>query len=271
MKKLVICSVLFLLSFVHAGQTLAAFTVVGGLIRDSTVEPGERAEGIIHVRNSGKQDVEVKIFRADYLFTADGQTLYGNPGSTPRSNAEWVSLSPSRVNIPAGDMASVYYTIEVPEDSLLDGTYWSVVMIEPAVDPVLPTIKEEEGKVTLGVQAVIRYAIQIVTNIGDSGERNIRFMKTTFVGDNGQRLLQSDIENTGTRCLSPFVWAELYNEDGLYIGRFESERLRIYPNCSVRHRVDLTDVPVGAYKALLIVDNGDEHVFGANYDLLIEQ
>ncbi len=60
---------------------------------------------------------------------------------------------------------------------------------------------------------------------------------------------------------------ELYNTDGVNVGRFESRQLRIYPGCSVRHKVDFKDIPGGRYKALVVADNGDEYVFGARYDI----
>ena len=65
-------------------------------------------------------------------------------------------------------------------------------------------------------------------------------------------------------------WAEIYDRDGIRVGRFESGPKRIFPNCSVRHQLDITGVPKGYYTALLIVDNGDHRVFGANYELQIE-
>ena len=49
--------------------------------------------------------------------------------------------------------------------------------------------------------------------------------------------------------------------------RFETDRKRLYPGTSVRYSVDLTEVASGSYQALVVVDNGDEHVFGAQYGL----
>jgi hypothetical protein len=79
-----------------------------------------------------------------------------------------------------------------------------------------------------------------------------------------------DIDNIGEMWLSPPLWVEIYDSHGAKVGRFESSKKRIYPGCSVRHKVDLTDVPRGKYQALVVADNGDEHVFGAKYDFGIE-
>ena len=83
--------------------------------------------------------------------------------------------------------------------------------------------------------------------------------------------MQVDIENTGQRWLRPYLWAELYDDTGRYIGRFENGRKRIYPGTSVRYKVDLSDVPKGIYKALVVADCGGDYVFGAERTLKFEK
>jgi hypothetical protein len=144
------------------------------------------------------------------------------------------------------------------------------VIVEPISEGSPESIRSEKGKATMGIRTVIRHAIQIVTNINNTGTSRIRFLNKRLISENGRRILEIDIENTGERWLSPFVWAELFNEQGRSIGKFEGTRFRIYPGCSVRQRIDLTDVPKGRYKALIVADNGDENIFGARLDLGVE-
>jgi hypothetical protein len=245
-------------------------SVIGTLSREKTVKPGEKFEGVILLKNTGGNSQEVKIYQTDYLFFADGRNIYGEPGSIPRSNAKWVSLSPNRLTIPPNQTASVYYTVQVPDNPDLKGSYWSMVMVEPSAMVMAETPEEEKGKVKLGLQTIIRYGIQIVTDIKDTGIRKVSFIDKKLIRENEKKTLQISIENIGERWLSPLVWVELYNVQGVSIGRFESDRMRIYPGCSVIHRVDLTDVPGGRYKALVVADNGDDYVVGARYDLGIE-
>jgi hypothetical protein len=70
--------------------------------------------------------------------------------------------------------------------------------------------------------------------------------------------------------LRPFLTLELYDEQGLAAGTFEGGRWRIYPGTSVRYAVDLSKVDKGKYSALILVDNKDENVFGAQYSLEID-
>ena len=267
MKKLLY---FLLLSFVLTDSCFAGVSVLGGLTQEKILQPGEKFEGQITLQNTGEDAWLVEVYKKDYLFYADGTNIYGEPGSADRSNAGWLSVSPNRLTIPPNEKASVYYRIQVPENPDLSGTYWSMVMIEPASKTGRENIQDKDGKIKVGVQTVVRYGIQIVTNIGDSGSRKISFLDKKMIKQDEKRILQLDVENTGDRWLSPFVWVELYDGYGNRIGRFESLKKRIYPECSVRHEVDLSQVPQGNYKALVVVDNGDEHVFGAQYDLGIE-
>lgn len=267
MKKFSLCISLLV---VLAGPLKADVTVLGGLTHEITAEPGDRTEGAIELANNGDEIVYVDIYQTDYLFFADGRTIYGDPGGDLRSNASWISYGTTRVAIPAGGTVAVSYEMAVPDSIQLSGSYWSVVMIEPVADASASVSRGKTGEASVGVRTIVRYAVQIITNIGDTGNSSIEVTDKKLVTENGMTVLRMDFENNGERWLSPSVWADLYGSDGTYVGRFESGRKRVFPGCSVRHHLDLTGVAGGNYTALMIVDNGDDHVFGANYELRLE-
>jgi hypothetical protein len=246
--------------------------VVGSLSREVTLQPGGKNEGRIILRNTGDSPREVKLYQTDYMFSADGASEYGDPGSVARSNASWVTFTPRQVTVPGNETYSVYYTIEVPDDPSLTGTYWSMLMVEPlAAEDFAVSPPAEDEQARIGVRTVLRYGIQFVTSIADTGTREMRFADRQLVAtEDGARVLRLDIENSGERWLRPLVWAELYDKDGAYIGRFDAERSRLFPGCSARFKVDLSQVPRGVYQALIVADNGDDSVFGAQYQLNVE-
>jgi hypothetical protein len=165
----------------------------------------------------------------------------------------------------------VNYTIKVPSDPNLVGTYWSMIMVEGIPEGSPESSQPEKDKAKVGITQIMRYAIQMITHIGNTGERRLKFLETKVLRESEKRFLQEDIENIGQRWLRPFLWAELYDEKGRYIGRFEGRRKRIYPSTSVRYTVDLSNVPEGTYKALVVADSGGDYIFGANYTLKFEK
>ncbi|MCL6590270.1 MAG: hypothetical protein K6U80_09985 [Firmicutes bacterium] len=244
--------------------------VLGELTQEKSVKSGNKYDGCFLIKNTGPAACKVRIYQTDYFFYADGTNIYGNPGAAPQSNAKWITLSSNYITIPGNDTATVNYRVEVPPNKELRGTYWSMVMVEP-VEDAAGQVSQPKGKAVLGLKAVIRYGIQVITNIENTGARRIEFTGKKLIREDGKNILQLDIKNSGERWLSPTVFVQLFDKNGKKTGDFHTGKLRIFPTCSVRCKINLENVTSGKYKAVVIVDNGDQYVFGANYDLTVEK
>jgi hypothetical protein len=252
------------------GMAHGGISIRGGLTHERVVRPGEAYQGIVTIANTGDWEREVLIYQTDYSFTCDGKYFYGEPGQSSRSNARWIDFSPRTVVVPPGGTVDVSYTITVPESSDLAGTYWSILMVEvPPAGPAKAGPDKPE-RISLGISQVIRYGVQLVNHISDTGERRLDFLSTRILREGRSRILEVDLENIGERWLRPLVWAELYDGNGDFMGRFEAGSLRIYPGSSARYKVDLSGVPGGEYKAAVVADCGADDVFGATYQVIFE-
>jgi len=247
--------------------SVAGVSVTSGLTYEKEIQAGETYRGVIQLRNTGEAPQEVKIYQTDYLFFCDGRNIYGEPGKDPRSNADWITFSPHRLTIPPKSTAQVNYNVKVPDDETLVGTYWSMMMIEGLSLNSPEAGRQEKDKVTVGINQVIRYGAQMRTQISNTGTRKLKFIKTKLLKDDKGRILQLDIENIGESLLRPSLWIDLYDQKGRSIGKFKGGKLGIYPTTSVRFRIDLSQVPKGTYKALVVADCGGDDLFGATYTL----
>jgi hypothetical protein len=279
-KGWLVCVMLYL-AVPLAGD--ARIAVIGALTHERSVEPGQTYRGTVVVQNLADEPEELRTYQTDFLFYSDGRSVYGEPGKEERSNAPWITVSPRETTIPAGGTLELFYTIKVPDDRTLIGTYWSMLMIQEANKPDEKNSDLDQKQISFGVRQVFRYGVQFITHFGESGKRDVKFLETTKLlyeaqtGTEGEpekteinRFLQVDIENTGERLVRPHVWAEIYNLDSVYIGKFQSGVLRIYPGTSVRHKINLSEVPKGIYRALVIADCGGDYVFGTNYTLKLK-
>jgi len=244
----------------------AGIMVVGGLTQEKVAVPGENYKGEIVVRNTGDELEQIKVYQTDYLFFCDGTSDYGDPNRNVRSNAGWIRFSPKRVSIPAGEEVVVAYEVGVPQNNSLIGTYWSMMMVE-GFPKESPELKLPQNGV--GISTVVRYGVQMVTHIGESGRRELKFLSVTMLKENSSHILQVDVENIGERLLRQKVWADVYNDQGKHLGKFEGNPLRIYPGTSVRNKIDLQEIPQGTYKILVVADCGGEDLFGAHYTVKI--
>ncbi len=251
------------------GTGLAAVSPVGEGTQVKAARPGESYQGSISIHNNGSSPAEVKLYQTDYSFKADGSSDYGSPGSLPRSNAKWISLVRQDAIIPPNTTARIDYEVRVPANKALSGSYWSMVMVEPIAKDSAEAVEPLPER-TMGFKVNTRYGIQIVTEIGTTGEPGLAFSNPQLQNDEGKRVFSIAVENTGQRWLRPALSLELYAESGNAVGKFQGERRRLFPGTSALYLIDLGDVPKGKYLGLVVADGTGDNLFGANVELEIE-
>lgn len=262
--------VLFLLvAFIFIFRVQAqGFTVDGSLLREHTVTPGEGLEGTLMISNTEDSPVLVGIYLEDYFYNVETGSRYFEPGTIERTNAVWLQLESEQVTVPARSKASVRYSIVVPDDAELIGTYWSMIMVESAGAPPIPTDVAEGFRI--GIAHNIRYGIQLVTHIGETGEGSLQIIDRRLVREDDKSFLELDILNSGDRWLRVEPRLELYNAEGRKVQEIEEGLARLYPGTSTKRQIELTDVEPGTYQALVIFDGGEDRVWGAQYTLNLE-
>jgi hypothetical protein len=261
----------FLMGFLLLSFPLQADVLVkGGLTHEKEAAIGQSYDGSLELQNNGDKPAEVKVYQTDYFFYADGRVIYGEAGKLDRSNAHWITFGPKTFVIPPKETVAVRYTVKVPEDSSLAGTYWSMMMVEevPASSPESTLARPD--RVGMGVRQVFRYGVQFMTHIGQTGTRSIKFLATKLQKEGVTQYLVLDVENSGQRMLRAEVYAELYDPRGTYMGKFAADALRLYPGTSGRFKIDLSKIPNDTYKTLVVVDCGGTNIFGANLNLIIK-
>lgn len=230
--------------------------VSGPLVRDVEVSPRDTVTGAVTLVNSTPEDQVVRVYLRDYTFDASGTTRYDPPGTLPRSAAPWIALGASELVVPAEGRIDVDYDAYVPAEPAPQGTWWAALMVE-GVDAA-------DGRPGTGLRARIRYAVQLVFQLGDAGPD----LALTDVGiDDDVRQLWLDVANRGGSSADVKVSLELFGQEGGSLGRRSGGRARLYPDTSYRHRVALDGIAAGSYQALVIIETGDEHAVGAQFTL----
>lgn len=236
-----------------------SFNVSSPLVESFTVSPGGEVQGELVLTNTTDQPQALRLAQGDYQFVAGG-TRFEAPGTMQRSNARWLTLSRLEVALPPKGRVTVPYTLRVPTGQL-EGSFWSAIFVEPAQAEVVAT----GGQVGVGVTQRLRYAVQILANIGDSGEPKLVFQNPRLLKDGKTRILQVEVRNQGNRFVRPDGRVELYTEEGRLTRSVEADRVVILPEAVVLLRIVLGEAAPGRYQAALILDDGGRFVFGARY------
>lgn len=263
MDKTIVCAVLLSMG---APRLPAQISIQGSPVYRQETQSGQTYTGAIVIRNTTGEPQEAKLYPSDYFSSADGTTVYGEPGTMARSNARWVSLSATRIIVPPNQQMSVAFTVAVPAGDSLSGSYWSMIMVEGvprgAPESSMPGAKQGQ----LGIITKIRYAAQIITDLRAGAKRDARFeAPNSVIAKDSTRALTVDLRNTGTLAFEPRFKLELYTEDGTHVRTMSGLREMLYPAHSLRQQFILGKLPGGNYRAVITVDTGEGAVFGAQY------
>ena len=247
-SSLVLCA---LLNTCLLQPVLAQFSIYGSFLDDRTVLPGTTYDGSLTVVN--ESDVTAHV-----VLSLD------SPGDTERrgrSNASWITFYPESFEIEAGTKRDVFYTVNVPalqKSQPLSGSYWSTLLIE-----------EDQGSRThQGNGGHLRYEVLLVTHIHSSGRTALEIRGVYVIEEKGLGLfVEAHVENTGDTMLKPEGWLELYNEAGSMVGRIPVDKIRMYPGKTIVQRVNVQGIAPGKYEALLVLDAGDNNIFGGQYSI----
>lgn len=258
-KKLFIVS---LLAIMLPFSLHASIEVVGSLRQVHKGVAGDTYKGEIKIQNTGATDQEIKAYQTDLSYNYKDFTYYDAAGSQKRSNAKWIQFGPKTTIVKANSSIYLQYTVTIPHSDTLKGTYWSVIMVE-GVAPIKPS---QAGQVT--INTVIRYAIQVVTELKDKGVGKLTFMKPTLIREGKKQYLAIDMKNTGDHFIAPDLTMKLFNKSGSLVKELTAPRKGIFPGCSTRFRIDLDGVKSGEdYPSVIVAQGTGQDVFGLNYTL----
>lgn len=266
MKKVFqITTTIFILLLVFSFGLNASIVVLNGLTHENQIEPGETYRGTIKIQNAGANEKGVRVYVRDYWFSFTGENKHDPGGTLERSNADWITFNPELLTLDSSEIATIEYEVRVPDVDSLKGTYWSVLMVEGIAAP--DTNNVEEG---VKIRTAIRYAVQIITNVGSNGSSDLQFLGMELGKQEEVDMLYVAVENTGDCILKPEFTLELFNESGNSVGILRSEKKKTFPGTSILTSIQLEGIKPGNYNGVLIADCGEDRLYGTNLSIELE-
>lgn len=248
-----------------AGTSNASIVVLNGLSHENQVQAGETYRGTIEIQNTGSNGKQVQIYIRDYWFSYSGENRHDPGGTLKRSNARWITFDPELLTLDSSQVATINYEVKIPQNDTLRGTYWSVLMVEGVTSPDVDNINQ-------GVQinTAIRYAVQIVSNVGTNAKSDLQFLGLELAKHEDQNVLNVAVENVGECILRPEMSLELFDDLGNSAGIIKADRRKTFPGTSVLSTLVLEGIKPGNYSGVLIADCGEDRLFGSNLSIEIE-
>lgn len=259
-KKIITISAILIFFQFHA---IASIVILNGLAHSKTASIGESYSGYIEIQNASAVAKTIRIYQTDYTFDYNGNAFYGEDLSAARTNAHWIEFSPKQTRINAGEIIQVKYQVNIPANDSLNGTFWSMMMVEEITPP------DPNASSQLAITTTMRYAIQIATNIGNTGISSLRKIQHGLsLEENGQTLFL-DIENDGEQMITPKFLLEVYDNSGTKVLSTEHPARKLYPGTSLHFGFLVQVLSSGKYSAICFADGGEEEIFGFEIDFEI--
>lgn len=263
---LALAGLLAVVSGFVAPPASAQVVVVGSTVQERQLPAGGQEVGTVQLRNTSGVPQEVRLYQADYSFGASGESHFSEAGTHPRSNAGWITFTPSQLLLAPGEQTSVRFTMTAPDlpaasGTSLNGTFWSVLMVEGVeTSPSGP----EPSNGQFGIRPRLRFAVQLVSHIEGSASRDVELGEVhVTTTPTGERYFSFEVIHAGERGYRPELRLHLYTEAGEPVEVFAERRGLLYPGTSLLQRFDVSHLPEGVYEALITMDTGGPDLLGA--------
>lgn len=248
-------------------QAFSGVVVLNGLTHVHSGEVGSQISGKIKIRNDSSKENRIILYKQDLILNCDNTSIfeYKDINTNPRSMGSWLKVNVDEKILSAHEEYELSYSIDVPKNITEKGSYWTVLMIEGA-DP----IREPENQ-SVQVGSKIRYAIQLVTEVGSFESPKLQFESVEYKkGANvTSNIVQVKLKNVGQYSAQAKVVLEIYDSQGSKLKVFQGSVRRIYPNLCNVFELEIKDLPKGVYDGVIIADNSKD-LFGSNVSIKIE-
>jgi hypothetical protein len=170
--------------------------------------PGSSQTQQITLRNKGKTEQSFIFNLSDWLTDEAGEVKYFSPGTTPRSCADWITVSPALVTLQPNEKATINVTMLVPNDNI--ATKWAVLFVQSAVEQTGPKAVDKE--MALGVQLALRIAVTIYQSpTSNTLYKGTIEGLTEKIGEDNSRTYTSQVINVGDKVLNCKVYFTVTN------------------------------------------------------------
>lgn len=260
----------FLLLVFSSSALQANVIILNGLTHVHNGEKGKQIKGEIILQNLNKVNAQrVTVYLQDVLQSCDGKTEYANSGSHLRSLGNWITFNTSEKLLNPNEKFVITYFINIPEEINVEnidyGSFWSALMVD--VDKPI----NEDNQYGVQINSKIRYGVQIIANVGDRVNPEIQFESIEIAKKStGKHMLNVVVRNNGLYLVQPTLILELFDKNGESIKKVEALFKKVYPMNCKGFEIELLDVPVGDYDAVLVADYGGD-IFGNNITISISK
>ena len=237
-------------------------------------EPGQTQVRRLTVTNNSETPESFTVSFADFSSPGtDGKTELEEPGESAHSASQWLSASPSLLELQPGESRDVEVILQVPDSPDANRVAWSTALVKLARERTGAPGMDEDA-MGFGIMHTFQFVVHVFQTPQSITFKDARIVKFEDAGldEDENHLVKLKVENTGDAIIDVAAYLELTN---MRTGESRRERARAFTtlpgHSRVIHFTLSDDLSPGNYSVLGVVDYGDrDAVIAAELELTVE-
>lgn len=252
--KIKFCIISFLLSPIWLSWIHAQDFEVAPVIINFDANPGEIQKAEVTVRNHANIKQTYSVTLGDFVINETGEKVRVNAGTSKKSCTDWVTVTPSFLELNPNEEKNVTVLMTVPKDG--HSTKWCLMYVQTSEE-------QTENPVDKQLATGIKVTPRIAVLINQSPKSNKNYKGTIYdlkdISQAGDSVYsyQVTVENSGDKILEAKVQLYLANLTSAKERKFEQKMQRVYPG---EKRVFVLTMPknvgTGKHALAAILDYG---------------
>jgi hypothetical protein len=224
---------------------------------DYAFKPGQPFEFELSSTNHTQVPVDMRVTVTDLWYNEKNEKVFGPPGSSPHSAANWFEVVPRQIAVPAQGVGKVKVLVTPPLNT--SGGYYAVVFLESK--PELMSGAAREGK---AVYTNLRLGCLVLLSAEHTQTYTAEVSNAKVTPPSGTRALQVDyvLTNKGNTHLFPKPAVAIFKSGKELVGKAEGDTKRFFPGQKDSMTVSWPgSLPPGSYTAVLTILYGEDKVY----------
>ena len=218
-------------------------------------KPGEVKSYDITVNNNTSVPKQFNVNMYDFNMNGKGKSSFLPAGQGKYSLSNWLSVSPSFVELKAFEKKLIKVTVSVPNTDAGNKAAWSILMVEQvAPRKSLINTNSSNNTVALGVVPTFAFGIFAYQNPPNVIDNRIEFRDFQLKDADANKSLYLEVQNTGDGIAYCTSYIDLTNLDTGVQQRLKVKKFTIVPDLVRDFSFSLKGLGKGKYLAVGVLD-----------------
>lgn len=226
---------------------------------DFKLEKGGSESRVLDVINTSDVMESFVISTCDFTYDDKGNTIFAKAGSTDRSCAKWMTVTPNFIKLNPNEKVQVHILLNVPQE--IEKTLWGMVTIRSEKE--FTAQAADKDVLRAGMIITPQIAVRVLQTPPALDYKKLaidNFYEITNTESDTVRSFAVNVANQGDVMTKCKLYLTLSNLETLVEKTVEPLDLYLFPEISKEVKIALPkDIEPGYYSVAAILDYGDEY------------